>query len=59
MTSNDSVFKPVKNKSKLKGGAKIEFNDKYLDQIFHIINIKKELAMQFISNDQTGRSDTI
>ena len=32
-------IKPVKTKNKLKGGAIIENNDKYLDEILHNINL--------------------
>ena len=35
MTSNNSEVKPVKNKDKLQGGAKIEINEQYLDEIVH------------------------
>ena len=42
MTSNDlktTLNEPVKNKkNKLKGGAKIEINEHYLDEILHINN---------------------
>ena len=49
MTSNDlkrsqsiseSSFevKPIRNKNKLKGGANVEINDHYLDEILHINN---------------------
>ena len=50
MTSNDlkspqsisefsPEFKPVKSKNKLKCGANIEINDKYLDEILHNKNL--------------------
>ena len=56
MTSNESA-KPSKNI--LKGGAKTEINDKYLDEIFHNHKLEMELAMQIISNDQNVRTDTV
>ena len=54
------TVKPNRSKKrKLKGGANIEINDKYLDEIFHNINLYMELAMQIIFNDQTLRSNTV
>ena len=35
VTSSDPEVQPIKNKNKLKGGAKIEFNDKDLDEVLH------------------------
>ena len=46
-------------KNKLKGCANININDKNLDEILHIKNLYRELAMQNISNIQNVRSDTI
>ena len=52
MTSNDPEVKPKKNK--VKGDAKIEINDRYLDEILQNNNLIK-----VISNDQTVRSNTV
>ena len=43
----------------MEGGAKIDTNDKYLDEILHNNNKKIELAMQTISIDKTVRIDTV
>ena len=51
--------KPVETKNKLKGGANIEINEHYLDEILQNNNPQMELAMQIISNDKTVRNDTI
>ena len=66
LTSNDvktTSNETVKNKkNKLKGGSlqeNIEINEHYLDKILKNNNIKMELAIQFISNDNTVRNDTI
>ena len=59
MTSVDPVVKPGKSKNRMKGGGNIEFNDKCLDEILHIRNLKMELALQFISNERTVRSNTV
>ena len=63
MTSNDlnvTSNETVKNeKNKLKGGANIEINEHYLDEILHNINSSMELATQIISTDKTVRKDTI
>ena len=58
MISNDTEVKPVK-KNKLKVGANIEIDDKFLDNIRHNNNLKKELAMQIIPNDKSVRSNTV
>ena len=59
MTSNDPEGEPAKSKNNLKGGAIFEINGEILDGILHIESLYLELAVQFISNDQTERSDTI
>ena len=63
LTSNDlktTSNEPVKNRNnKLKGGANIEFNEKYLDEIGHNNYLQMELAIQIIANDKTVRSDTV
>ena len=59
MTSNDPDVEPIKSKNKLKGGAIIETNNKFLVEIFHNNYIQLELAMQIISNDQSIRSNTV
>ena len=56
MTSSET-FK--KKKKELKGGANIEINDHFLDEILHNNNSQMELAMQKISTDKTVRNDTI
>ena len=43
----------------MKGGGSVEINGDYLDEILHINNFYMELALQFISNDQTVRSNTV
>ena len=43
----------------MKGGANVEINDEYLDEILHNRNISIELAMQNISNDQTVINNTV
>ena len=55
-TSND------RNKKILKAGSvheKIEKSDEHLDESLHNSDLKMDLAMQIISNDQTVRNDTI
>ena len=63
LTSNDpksTPNEPVKiKKNKLKGGANIEINEHYLDEILHNNSSQMELAMQIISTDKTVRNDTI
>ena len=63
LTSNDlkSTSKlPVRNKkNKLKGGANIEINEHYLDEILHNKSSSMELAMQIISTGKTVRNDTL
>ena len=39
MTTNDPEVKPVKSKNKLEGGAIIEINGEYLDEILHNDNL--------------------
>ena len=39
MTANDPEGKPVKNENKLRVGANIEYDDKYLDDILHNNNL--------------------
>ena len=65
-TSNDfkatqtSTKSIRKNKNIVKTGSvheNIEINDQYLDEI--LIKNKMEIAMQFISNDETVRSNTV
>ena len=64
-TNTKAIVKRTSNKrskNNLKAGSvhkNIEINDKYLDEIFHIINLKMELAMQNISKHQTIRSNTV
>ena len=70
MTSNDlkrpqlsskesppQTVEPKKNK--LKCGADREINHEYSDENFHNKNLQKELAMQFISNDEAVRKITV
>ena len=57
MTSND--LKPVRTKNKLKGGANIENNEKYLDGIVHNNYLKMDLAIQITANGKTVSSDTM
>ena len=65
MTSNDLKTTQTKTKSNeknkiiLKVGSmqeNIEKNDQYFDEILDNNDIKKDLAMQIISNDKTLRS---
>ena len=37
----------------------VENNEHFLDGFLHKTNSQMELAMQIISNDKTGRNDTI
>ena len=50
--------KPVKSKNKLKGGANIEINEQYLDEILDKNDTKMDLAVQIVSIDKTVRNDT-
>ena len=69
MSSNDPIvnslnetvepIKPVESKNKLKGGGNNEINHEFLNEILHNNNLKMELAMQIITNDQTVRSNTV
>ena len=63
ITSNDlktTSNETVKNKkNKLKGGAKIEINEHYLDESLHNNNSLMKLTMQIISKDKTIRSNTV
>ena len=58
-SQNSPEVKAVKSQNKSKGGANVEINDEYLDEILQNHNSYLELAMQIISNDKTGRIDTI
>ena len=55
----ETVKPNTSKKNKVKCGGKIEVNDEYLDEILHINNLYRELAMQIIFNFQTVRSNTI
>ena len=46
-------------KNKLKDGANIEINKKYLDEIVHKNYLKMDSAIQIIANDKTVRNDTL
>ena len=62
MTSKESspIIETVKRKkNKLKGGANTESNNDQLDEILHINNLYRGLAMQIISIDRSLRSNTI
>ena len=63
MTSNDlktTSSEPTTNrKNKLKGGANVEINEKFLDEIVHSSYLKMDLAIQKIANDKTVRSETV
>ena len=39
MTSNDPDVKPIKSRNKLKGGAIIEVNGEYIDEVLHNNNL--------------------
>ena len=60
MTSNDvkKTSKQTSNKTaktmknKLKGGAKIETNDKYLEEIVHKNSLQMKLAIKINSDDK-------
>ena len=58
MTSRRPQTNQLK-KNKLEGGANVEFNEKYLDEIVHNNYLQMDLALQIIANDKTVRSDTV
>ena len=39
MSETVELFKSVKTKNNLRGGANFEINDKYLDEVLHNINL--------------------
>ena len=43
----------------MKGGANVETNEHYLDEILHKNTLYIELAMQSFSNDKSKRSNTV
>ena len=59
MTSKKIIETVKPKKNKLKGGAYIQINRDYLDEILHNDNLYMKLAIQIISYDQTVKSNTV